>query len=189
MELFNEFISVLITILAVIYTFSTLAKSAARAGRKKGAPDSDDLDLFEEEEEQEDEKGFEEFVLKQENIKQEPIKPKAYTPPLPPPAPKIDKAQKQEAIGEFSFHSKLDDYTQKTSIEDRELEIHLRPASDLCSDAFRLAQSEGAVMKRPVKPSIKQLIKSLPEEQLLFLSYEVFHVPVSKRSSPFPWNG
>lgn len=184
MDLLNEFISILITILAVIYAFSSLAKSAARAGRSKRSPDErevDDADIFEEEE---DEEGFEEIVLKQE-----PIKPKVTTPPLPPPAPKIQKAQKQEVVGEFSFHTNLDDYTQKSAIEDRELEIHLRPGIELGSEAFRLAQTEGAVMKRPTKPSIKQLIKSLPEEQLLFLSYEVFHVPVSKRSSPFPWNG
>lgn len=185
MELFNEFISILITIIAVIYTFSTLAKSAARAGRTKRTPDErevDDEDMFEEEESFEDE-SFEEFVLKQEAPK-----PKAIKLP-PPPVAATPAAAKQEAVGDFDFHSKLDDYTQKTSIDDRALEIHLRPGSELGSDAFRLAQSEGAVIKRPTKASIKQLIKSLPEEQLLFLSYEVFHVPVSKRSSPFPWNG
>jgi hypothetical protein len=42
---------------------------------------------------------------------------------------------------------------------------------------------------KPKKSNIQKLIKSLPEEKLLFLSYEVFHVPVAKRQSPFPWNG
>ena len=119
-------------------------------------------------------------VLKQEKV-QKLQKSKSeqqfYQPPLP-------TEQK-----EFSFHSQLEDFKQHTSIDDRHIEINLRPGTELTSAAFRLAQSEGSVMVRPSKPTIQALIKSLPSEKLLFLSYEVFHVPVSKRPSPFPWNG
>lgn len=181
MELFNEFISILITILAVIYTFSTLAKTAARARRSKRTAEDDDL--FEEAGEEEE--FFEEFETAEQPVVPQAIK----SPPPPRPLADTEKSYNQRPVGDFDFHSKLDDFTQTTSIDDRALEIGIRPGSELGSDAFRLAQTEGAVMKRPSKASIKQLIKSLPEEQLLFLSYEVFHVPVSKRPSPFPWNG
>lgn len=65
----------------------------------------------------------------------------------------------------------------------------LPPQVELVSDAVKLAESEGSVMVRPKKASIHDLIKSLPQEKLLFISYEVFKEPVCKRKSPFPWNG
>lgn len=82
----------------------------------------------------------------------------------------------------------------------RDVDMHVRQAQEhhheaplpaqieLVSDAVKLAESEGSVMVRPKKASIHDLIKSLPQEKLLLISYEVFKEPVCKRKNPFPWN-
>lgn len=172
MDKADDYLSLIVAVLAVVYSIFTVLRSIFS---KDAAPSYGRDSDFEEDE---DDDEFEKVV--------EPVKKKApvRVPVIPKQAMSVAKKQEN-----FEFHAKLDDYTQTTAIDDRHLEIHLRPGSELCSDAFRLAQSEGSVMVRPAKPTIQQLIKSLPQEKLLFLSYEVFHVPVSKRSSPFPWNG
>ena len=71
----------------------------------------------------------------------------------------------------------------------RHIEPDLPAQIELVSDAVKLAESEGSVMIRPKKASVHDLIKSLPQEKLLLISYEVFKEPVCKRKSPFPWNG
>ncbi len=80
--------------------------------------------------------------------------------PLPPP-PKLEVAK----TGSYEFHTKLDDYVSP------------------------LESTEGAVVKQKKKTNIATLVRELPEKKMLFLSYEVFSEPVSKRKSPFPWNG
>ena len=44
-------------------------------------------------------------------------------------------------------------------------------------------------VRKVKKGNIQELIKSLPQEKLLFISYEVFSKPVGSRPTPFPWNG
>lgn len=117
--------------------------------------------------------------------------PRAATHPLPPPLPaaiKVALPEKKFSTEKFEFHSKLEDFQQVSEIESQKLTIHLRPSDELVSESLRMLGSEGTVYKRKSKNSISRLIKSLPQEKLLFLSYEVFHVPVSKRETPFPWN-
>lgn len=185
MDKADDYVSLVIAIIAVIYSFATILKSIY--GAKKPMPrrtGHQSEDVEKDVEDVEEEETFEEFVRQTQASKQE-LGKKAVA--FPPPPQQVGSKASSEK--EFSFHSQLDAFAPKTDIDDRHLTIHLRPGSEICSDAFRLAQSEGAVMKRPTKPSIQQLIKSLPQEKLLLISYEVFHVPVSKRSCPFPWNG
>ncbi len=186
MELFDEFFSLLIVIVAIIYTFSSMAKTIARSKKpmSKHGRQQDEYYDDEEDDEESEEETFEDFikaVKTQERIEENfPI----------PPSPIYAEPSKVTPIAnKFEFEANLDDYSQTTNIDDRKLTISLRPGDELVSDAFRLAQTEGLVMKRPQRPTIQQLISSLPQDKLLFLSYEVFHVPVSKRPSPFPWNG
>ena len=158
MNTLDDFVSVLIAIIAVVYTFVTIMRAIYTANKE----------MPEEQEEEE-----EEFV--------EVIQEK------PKPLPKVQETYRP-LHEEYSFHSSFDDYQTESAITDRELTIHLRPKGQLVSEDFRLEDTEGVVVKMRQKQSVRKLIKSLPEEKLLFLSYEVFHVPVSKRPSIFPWN-
>ncbi len=85
--------------------------------------------------------------------------------PPPVPKPQIVKQATQEKESPYEFHTKLDDYVSS------------------------LQNTEGAVVKSKKKANIHELMKSLPDKKLIFLSYEVFSQPVSNRKSPFPWNG
>ncbi len=160
----DDIISLFVIVVAIIYTLISVFKTIT--GLKK--EEKDYLD--------EDEDEDEEYEVK---------KPKAKAKSLPPEAPKQQPSSPKSAV----FRSKLDDYTTRTSIDDQHLDIHLRSPNDLVSDAFRVAESEGAVVKRAKKASIHDLIKALPSKKLIFLSYEVFSQPVSRRKTPFPWNG
>ncbi len=149
MKNFDDYISLIIGVVAVLYSIIQVARSIY--GTK---PENRRY-----EDEEDDDEGFEEVKKK----------PKA-----PPAAPQPAIAKQAEKP--FAFHSQLDDFATKTSIEDRHLDVSF-------------ADSEGAVVKRPKKPTIQELVAKLPQKKMLFLSYEVFSVPVSRRKTPFPWNG
>lgn len=161
---FDDLVSLLIAIVAMLFMVVTSIK--AERSRKTKYEDEDE----------DEEEGYVEPKPKAKHNS----KPKVVA---PPPAP-----VRQPRVAEsYQFQPKMDSFTQKTNIDDQHLTIHLRPENELVSDAFR--DSEGVVLTKKKKQNIQDLIKSLPQEKLLFLSYEVFHVPVSKRKSPFPWNG
>ncbi|MBS0633849.1 MAG: hypothetical protein JSR37_00110 [Verrucomicrobia bacterium] len=155
---FDDLVSLLIAIVAMLFMVVTSIKAERRTKREERYEEEDDEQV----------------------VRQPKAKPKVVTPPATP--------VRQPRVAEnYQFQPKMDSFTQKTNIDDQHLTIHLRPENELVSDAFR--DSEGVVLTRKKKQNIQDLIKSLPQEKLLFLSYEVFHVPVSKRKSPFPWNG
>lgn len=157
----DDIVSLIIAVVAIVYSLLSMSKLKRPI-----------LDSFEDEDEEEEE------VRPPRPVQA----PKPVAKSAPPTAP-------QSVEKKFVFRSQLDEFSQHTAIEDRHLEIHLRPSSELVSDAFRLEATEGAVVQKAKKPTVHELIKSLPQEKLLFISYEVFHVPVSRRPSPFPWNG
>lgn len=112
-----------------------------------------------------------------------------HLPPLPPrPVVAIKKAPSAPPEDKFEFHSSLENFQQKSAIEEQKLTIHLHSSDELVSESLRMLYSEGTVYKKKSNQTISQLVKTLPEKKLLFLSYEVFHQPVSRRESPFPWN-
>lgn len=179
MDDLDNYVSLFVAAAAVIYSIITVLRSIF-------GPDRISHETHDEADE--DEENYEEMLRQEEEEihRRQPVVripaqkyEKTFVPK--PPAVAIDK--------KYDFHAGLDDFSSHSPITDQQLTIHLRSENELVSDAFRLAQNEGSVLIRPKKPTIQQLIKSLPQEKLLFLSYEVFHVPVSKRSSPFPWNG
>lgn len=177
----DDLVSLLVTIIAVLYMLITAFKALSPRKRPTPSPEEERemtleeyLDSLEEEEE--------------EKPIRKPVAKVAPPPPLSSPvaAKKVVEKPPEE---KFEFHSTLEDFQQKTAIEDRKLAIHLRSPEELVSESLRKMTTEGVVVSKSGKCRIQALIKSLPQEQLLFLSYEVFHVPVSKRESPFPWNG
>jgi len=155
--------SLIIAIIAVIYTFLSIRRSNRREEPDAPYEEEDEYDYEEEE---------------------------VVVPPPPPPKqkPKQVVAKVQEPQLQTQFKSTLDNYATATAIDDRHLDIHLRKEGELISDKFRLLETEGVVVKQKKKPTIRELIKELPEDKLLFLSYEVFSRPVCKRKSPFPWD-
>jgi len=141
--------------------------------------------------EEEKEMTLEEYLESLEGEEEEARPPpkKVALPPPPPAVIPVQKAPEARVEEKFEFHSRLEDFQTKTAIEDRKLTIHLRSPDELVSESLRKMSAEGTVAKMASKARIQKLIRSLPQDQLLFLSYEVFHKPVSKRDSPFPWNG
>lgn len=107
----------------------------------------------------------------------------SFVPSLPP---KQLPPQERFTGEKFAFETKMDDYTQKTAIDDRHLTIGLRPGSELISDAVRLG--EGKVVSTQKRAPIRDLIDSLPSKKLLWISHEVIDKPVCMRSCAFPWN-
>lgn len=159
--------SILLAIFAVIYTIASLVRAANKERRPH--PHS-----HERKERHEDEQ-------------EEPVRKKKPTPL--PPAPVLRREKPKAADESYSFHSALEDHSQKNSIDSHHLEVKIKTGDELVSESLRLFQNEGSVGRKTTKPPIQQLINSLPQEKLLFLSYEVFHVPVCRRETPFPWNG
>lgn len=175
---FDDIVSLFIAIIAMLFMVATSIKGARKSKREEELGYEDE----EEEEEYEDQE--------QEQVQLPPPPPKPVSKPTQRPPQMQPVAVKKKLVQNtlYEFEPKMDSFSQKTAIDDRHLTIHLRPEDELVSDPFRDADGLTFVRQRKTK-NIKQLIKSLPEDQLLFLSYEVFHVPVSKRPSPFPWNG
>lgn len=177
----DDIVSLLVTIIAILYMLITAFRALSPKKRPTSSP------------EEEREQTLEEYLdsLEEEEEEKPVRKPVAKVAPRPQPLPVVAAKKVVEAPLEekFEFHSKLEDFQQKTAIEDRKLAIHLRSPDELVSESLRKMTAEGAIVSKSNKCRIQALIRSLPQEQLLFLSYEVFHVPVSKRESPFPWNG
>jgi len=125
---------------------------------------------------------------------------------LPPPLPQEIEQQEIERIrtlpkakkalppherftgDKFALKTKYDTYETHTAIDDRSLEIGLRPVGELVSEAVRLAETEGAVFKRKKRVPAKEILQALPSKKALVVSLEVLKEPVSLRSFPLPWN-
>ncbi len=135
MDKLDDYFSMLIAAIAVIYSFLSIIKSM-----KRPAPRDEDEEF--------------EKVAMHRQIKNAPPAPPVYY--VEPPEKKVEP------------HSNL------------EPDIH-------AIDALRFGDS--VVTRAKKRATISDLVKSLPQEKMLFISYEVFHVPVSRRPSPFPWNG
>ena len=114
---------------------------------------------------------------------------KPPVPPLPPPSmPKQQKSKPLRSMKgadeKFDFYSNLEGFRQKTAIEERALQIHLRKAEEIVSEDLR--QTEGAVYKTKKKSPIALQIQALPSRSLLVISHELLRAPVAFRNSPFP---
>ena len=107
--------------------------------------------------------------------------------------PSLSKEQKQTGLRsmrgvdkKFEFRSNLEEFHQKTNIDERALQIHLRPSDELVSEDLRIQRSEGTVYNTKKKSRIQAEIASLPSRSILIISHELIRGPVAFRSTIFP---
>jgi hypothetical protein len=187
----DDIVTLIVSFIAVLYMIASVIQALFPKKRQQKQQSRQDRQVGQQNRQEEKEMTLEQYLESLEEEEEKPAK-KAALPP--PPAPVVSREPPKRApalapVEKYEFHSRLDDYQQKTAIDEQKLTIHLRSPDELVSDSMRMMTSEGAVAKKAGKAPIQKLIQSLPKEQLLFISYEVFHVPVCRRETPFPWNG
>ncbi len=80
----------------------------------------------------------------------------------------------------FVFHSNLESYKQKSSIDERHLDIHLHPADELVSHSISSVPKYEASTKQAETP-IQKLMREVPSKQSWIILSEIVNPPVSLR--------
>ena len=119
----------------------------------------------------------------------------------PPSPPRVDQGayepvkQKSGSRGwprpenKFVFHTNIEDYKPKTSIDERKLEIKLHSGDDLISDDLKVWGPGTAQAVQRKEAPIHQLLKGLSTKKALIFSHQLafenlisFHSSVDSRS-------
>jgi flagellar biosynthesis/type III secretory pathway M-ring protein FliF/YscJ len=181
----------LITFFVVAYLIVTNVREALRL-KKSGTPshtrassskEKEDLEkLFEdffETKNDEDEEESEALDLPRESaIKAE--RHNSLTPQTVAPLPQQTRWT-QEA-DHFIFQSSIDDFKQKTKIEDRLLEINLRAGDELISKELKFAVGSQEKKAQKKEDALERLFKKHPAKVCLVVAAEIMRPPVGLRS-------
>lgn len=159
----QELIFMILSLVALIY-FSTT-----------GAPKRT------EEEDEEDE----------EEERPHPVKKKASSQKMPPPAPAVKSSKHKTPLRatsgadeKFIFRSSMEEFEQRSAVEERKLVTHLRPGEQLVSEDLR--EKEGMVYKKQKVTPIQQILRAMPKKNSIVVAREVLDIPVAFRKSIFP---
>jgi hypothetical protein len=164
----------LFTVLSFIALFFAILSTMPKR-TKNGLPEpfEEEPDEWEEEEEQEE--------------KKIPPKKKREPPPVPALRQVKEKTPLRASRGadeKFVFHSSMETFQQKTTVEDRQLGTRIKPGDLLVSEDLRTA--EGVVYKKKKEAPIARLLRAMPKKNTILVAREVLDVPVAFRKSPFP---
>ena len=182
----SNIIVMILAMLAIAYSIvSTIAVvvSQKKEGPERKGPEQEGYEPWQEEGDELEEYAPDKYARTE--------KPRIVAPPPLPQKLKVKKAlppQKRFTGEKFAFKTKYDTYETHTAIEDRSIEIGLRPIGELVSDAVRLAEAEGALFEREKRVPVRELVQSLPSKKALWIAHEVVSTPLSLRHFPLPWN-
>lgn len=81
----------------------------------------------------------------------------------------------------FVFHSTIDDYHQKTAIEERKLNVQLRSSDDLVNTKLQELKGDGPEgIKRKISP-LRHMLHALPSKRALIVATELIQPPIGLR--------
>ena len=81
----------------------------------------------------------------------------------------------------FVFHSSLDHFAQKSSVDDRKLDIHLRGGEELVSSSIKQFGADLHFMKKKPVSRIQQLLKDFPSKKACIIAKEIIDPPIGFR--------
>ena len=185
----SEFIGMIIAFIAVIITLANLVtsirkpKSVSLEDKLKDIEEklnSEKLDpkLFGplDEDDEDDEDEDDETVL----YRRKSSKASTPTPPsIPELLPKPSDRGWPRPEEKFIFHPTLDDFKQKTRIEERKLDINLRSPEELVSDSLK-AWGQTSTTKKKQAP-VTEMLAALKSKKALIVALEIMEAPVSIR--------
>ena len=137
------------------------------------------------EDEQEDEEEDEEQEEWEEEV--EVKKRQATTPFSPPPPPPLIQKEWRRPEEKFVFHTAIEDFKQKTAIEERKLDVRLRTGDELIrQDLVALAATSGVTAK-PKKLRLADLLQRLPPKKAMIIASELVQPPLGfRKTNKFP---
>lgn len=180
----SDIIGMIIAFIAVIYAVLSTIFGLFKK-KKEGAEEVDD-------EAQERQKLlkeiFEPYEEEEEEIEEEE-EPVHHAHPLPPPPPApvlhtepVIKERWQQQKERFVFHPHMDEFRQRTAIEDRKLDIHLRSGEDLISESIKIVPKYEVTGKKTESP-LKKLIQSVPSKKSWIILSEIINAPIGTRKN------
>lgn len=185
-----QVIGMVIALIAVIYTIAT---SVSDIFRKKKPPHDAAV-------EKEKKSTIEEFLKSmeaeteeddEEEERQEEVRilQKREASHKPPPAPREAELFKQKSSArgwprpeeKFIFHTNIEDFKQKTAIDERKLEVKLRTGEDLISDDLKVWGQVSTRQAQAKDAPIHQLVKNRSSKKALIIAAEIIQPPVGFR--------
>ena len=120
------------------------------------------------------------------------LEPPVAMPPLPnsqPIARSRELPPQEKFRGEkFAFKTKMDEFRQKSSVEDRSLQIGLRSGDELVSEAVRLDEPESSIIEHKRPARLDAIVNVAKSKKMLWVAHEIVSPPVALRPFPLPWN-
>ncbi len=133
---------------------------------------------FEDEQDDEEQEEWEEEL--------EVKKKQTITPFTPPPLPHAQNEWRRPEE-KFVFHTAIEDFKQKTAIEERKLDVRLRTGDELIRQDLVALAATSVVTTKPKRLRLADLLQRLPSKKAMIIASELVQPPLGfRKMNKFP---